>query len=145
MKKVIFLLFLANLFLSCGSDAPQEKIDNLNGYWEITKAELPEGVIKEFKFSELVDFIKVDSAAGFRKKLRPQLDGSFIASEDVEIFEIKLENDSINLYYSTPYANWKESIISSEENELVVLNQDGIIYTYKRFTPYSGNYGQEDQ
>ena len=145
MKKVIFLLSLGTLFLSCDREASREKIDNLNGYWEITKAELPEGVIKEFKYSELVDYIKVDSAAGFRKKLRPQLDGSFIASEDVEIFEVKLENDSINLYYSTPYANWKESIISSEENELVVLNQDGIIYTYKRFTPYSGNYGQEDQ
>ena len=145
MKKVIFFLFLGTLLQSCGSDASREKIDNLNGYWEITKAELPEGVIKEFKFSELVDYIKVDSTAGFRKKVRPQIDGSFIASEDVEIFEVKLENDSINLYYSTPYTDWKETIISSEENELVVLNQDGIIYTYKRFTPYSGNYGQEDQ
>lgn len=144
MKRFILLLFLGALLQSCGKDT-QERINNLNGYWEITKAELPKGVIKEFKYSELVDYIKVDSAAGFRKKVRPQLDGSFIASEDVEIFEVKLENDSINLYYSTPYTNWKESIISSAENELVVLNQDGIIYTYKRFTPYSGNYGQEDQ
>ncbi|WP_324721451.1 lipocalin family protein [Salinimicrobium sp. HB62] len=145
MKKVFFLLFLGTLLQSCASDTSREKIDNLNGYWEITKAELPEGIIKEFKFSELVDYIKVDSTAGFRKKVRPQLDGNFIASEDVEIFEVKVENDSINLYYSTPYTNWKETVISSEENELVVLNQDGIIYTYKRFTPYSGNYGQEDQ
>ncbi len=145
MKKVIFLFIFGALLLSCGKDAPREKIDNLNGYWEITKAELPEGIIKEFKYSELVDYIQVDSASGFRKKVRPQLDGSFIASDDEEIFEVKLENDSINLYYTTPYANWKETIISSEENELVVLNQDGIIYTYKRFTPYSGNYGQEDQ
>ena len=133
------------MFLSCDRDSTQEEIENLNGYWEITKAELPEGIIKEFKFSELVDYMKVDSSAGFRKKVRPQLDGSFIASEDVEIFDVKLENDSINLYYSTPYANWKETLISSEENELMILNQDGIIYTYKRFTPYSGHYGQEDQ
>jgi hypothetical protein len=133
------------MFLSCDRDSTQEEIENLNGYWEITKAELPEGIIKEFKFSELEDYMKVDSSAGFRKKVRPQLDGSFIASEDVEIFDVKLENDSINLYYSTPYANWKETLISSEENELMILNQDGIIYTYKRFTPYSGNYGQEDQ
>ena len=145
MKKLIFLLFLGSMFLSCDRDSTQEEIENLNGYWEITKAELPEGIIKEFKFSELVDYMKVDSSAGFRKKVRPQLDGSFIASEDVEIFDVKLENDSINLYYSTPYANWKETLISSEENELMILNQDGIIYTYKRFTPYSGNYGQEDQ
>ncbi len=123
----------------------QEKIDNLNGYWEITQAELPEGITKEFKYSELVDYIKVDSTAGFRKKVRPQLDGSFIASDDVEIFDVKLENDSINLYYSTPYANWKETIISSGEDELMILNPDGIIYTYKRFTPYSIDYGEKDQ
>ena len=143
MKKAIFILFLGITLISC-SNSPQEKIDNLNGYWEITKAELPEGITKEFKYSEIVDYIEVDSTSGFRKKVRPQIDGGFITSNDEEIFQVKLENDSINLYYSTPYANWKETLLTSEENKLVVLNPDGIIYTYKRFTPYSGNYGKEN-
>ena len=143
MKKAIFILFLVITLISC-SNSPQEKIDNLNGYWEITKAELPEGITKEFKYSEIVDYIEVDSTSGFRKKVRPQIDGGFITSNDEEIFQVKLENDSINLYYSTPYANWKETLLTSEENKLVVLNSDGIIYTYKRFTPYSGNYGKEN-
>lgn len=143
MKKAIFILLLV-VIVSC-SDSPEEQIDNLNGYWEIKEARLPEGITKEFRFSELVDYIRVDSSAGFRKKVRPQLDGGFITSDNVEKFDVKLENDSINLYYSTPYATWKETVISSEENELVILNSDGIIYTYERFTPYSGNYGQEDQ
>ena len=129
---------------SCNNQTSEEKIEHLDGYWEITKAELPEGITKEFKFSELVDYIQVDSTSGFRKKVRPQLDGTFIASDDVEIFNIKVENDSLNLYYTTPYTQWKETVISSEENELVVLNPKGIIYTYKRFTPYSGNYGEEN-
>ena len=132
------------ILLSCNSDSSREKVDNLNGYWEIKKAELPEGITKEFKYSEIVDFIEVDSLKGFRKKVRPQIDGSFITTNDEEVLEVKLENDSINLYYTTPYANWKETVISSEENELVVINPRGIIYTYKRFTPYSGNYGKED-
>ncbi|MCC8361412.1 lipocalin family protein [Salinimicrobium sediminilitoris] len=143
MKKAILILFLGITLISC-SNSPQEKIDNLNGYWEITKAELPEGITKEFKYSEIVDYIEVDSTSGFRKKVRPQIDGGFITSNDEEIFQVKLENDSINLYYSTPYANWKETLLTSEENKLVVLNPDGIIYTYKRFTPYSGNYGKEN-
>ncbi|MCY2687318.1 lipocalin family protein [Salinimicrobium sp. TH3] len=143
MKKAIFILFLGINLISCNK-SPQEKIDNLNGYWEITKAELPEGITKEFKYSEIVDYIKVDSTSGFRKKVRPQIDGGFITSNDEEIFRVKLENDSINLYYSTPYANWKETLLTSEEDKLVVLNPDGIIYTYKRFTPYSGNYGKEN-
>ncbi|NJW51610.1 lipocalin family protein [Salinimicrobium oceani] len=144
MKKAFFLLLFSVFIFGCNTVTSEEKIENLNGYWEITKAELPEGITKEFRFSELVDYIKIDSTAGFRKKVRPQLDGSFISSEDEEFFKIKVENDSINLYYSTPYAKWKETVISSEENELMILNPQGIIYTYKRFTPYSGNYGEEN-
>ncbi|MCX2839612.1 hypothetical protein OQ279_15805 [Salinimicrobium sp. MT39] len=144
MKNAIFVFLLGMILLSCNTDSSREKVDNLNGYWEIKKAELPEGITKEFKYSEIVDFIEVDSLKGFRKKVRPQIDGSFITTNDEEVLEVKLENDSINLYYTTPYANWKETVISSEENELVVINPRGIIYTYKRFTPYSGNYGKED-
>ena len=142
MKKAIFILFLSFSLLSC-SKSSEEKIANLNGYWEITSAELPEGITKEFRFSELVDYIKVDNKEGFRMKVRPQLGGRFIASEDKETFDVKVENDSINLYYTTPFNEWKESLISSSEEEIRIMNSEGIIYTYKRFTPYSSDYGQE--
>ena len=141
MKKVIFLLFFGILF---GCQTPEEKIENLNGYWEIQKAELPEGITKEFPFSQLVDYIQVEGKKGFRKKVQPQFDGRFFSSEDHENFTVKVENDSINLYYSTPYDEWKETLLSSEENELRILNPRGIIYTYKRFTPFT-NYGEENQ
>ena len=144
MKKLFFLLILISIFTGCNQQSVDEKINNLNGYWEIKKAELPEGITKEFRFSELVDYIQVENNTGFRKKVRPQLGGSFITSEDRENFEVKVENDSINLYYTTPYNSWKETVIHSEENELQVINPQGIIYTYKRFTPYSSNYGQEN-
>ncbi|NJY62322.1 hypothetical protein HC174_06075 [Salinimicrobium sp. CDJ15-81-2] len=144
MKKGHSILLFLSLLLSCSNSDHNEQIENLQGYWEIEQADLPEGISKEFRFSEWVDYIEVDSTTGFRKKVKPQIDGSFITTNDAEKFEVKVENDSINLYYSTPYANWKETVLSSEEDELVVLNRDGIIYTYKRFTPYSGNYGEEN-
>lgn len=142
MKKVIFLLSLFML-AACSEPSADEQIKHLNGYWEIKKAELPHGMVKEFPFSVAVDYIQVEDRSGFRKKVQPQITGRYLASENHENFEIKVENDSINLYYSTPYNEWKETIISSEENELVILNQRGIIYTYKRFTPLSG-YGEEN-
>ncbi len=144
MKNLFFLLGAVLLLFSCDMRSPQEKIDNLNGYWEIKKADLPEGISKEFRFSELVDYIHVEKKEGFRKKVRPQLGGTFITSEDRENFEVRFENDSINLYYTTPYNSWKETVLSSKEDELKILNPRGIIYTYKRFTPYSTNYDQED-
>ena len=144
MKRSFFALFLSLIIFGCDTRSPEEKIQNLNGYWEIKLAELPEGIEKEFRFSEVVDYIQVEEKEGFRKKVRPQLGGKFITSEDRENLTVKVENDSINLYYTTPYNSWKETLLSSEENEIKILNQLGIIYTYKRFTPYSTDYGQED-
>ena len=143
MKKVIFLLNLF-LLLSCSGPSAEEQIQHLNGYWEIHTAELPEGITKEFRVNQLVDYIQVDEKEGFRTKVRPQFDGSFENSEVRENFEIKIENDSINLYYTTPYSKWKETIISSEEDQLKILNPKGIIYTYNRFTPYSQKDGEEN-
>ena len=142
MKKAIILVSFFLLF-SCASST-EEQINNLNGYWQIQTAELPEGITKEYNFSALVDFIKIEERTGIRKKLQPQLGGRFISSKDAEVFEIKVENDSINLYYTTPYAEWKETVISSEEEELKIINSNGIIYTYKRFTPFE-DYGEENQ
>ena len=144
MKKGIFTFIFFSILISCHNSSPEEKIENLEGYWEIEQADLPEGISKEFRFSEWIDYIEVDSMKGIRKKVKPQLDGGFITSEDSENFEIRLENDSLNLYYKTPFSEWKETVISSKADELVVLNRDGIIYTYKRFTPFSGNYGEEN-
>ena len=142
MKKLASLL-LCILFVSCDLSSPEEKIDNLNGYWEIKTAEQPDGSIKEFRFSEMVDYIVVENKEGFRKKVRPQLGGTFITSDDKELLQVKVENDSINLYYTTPYNSWKETLLSSDEEELVIRNQHGIIYTYKKFIPYSSDYGKE--
>ena len=143
MKKLFFSILLSSILFGCSS-SPEEQIANLDGYWQIETAELPEGITKEFRFSELVDYIEVDGKEGFRAKVRPQLGGKFLTSETKENFSIKVENDSVNLYYKTPFNSWKETLLSSEEDELKVLNQKGIIYTYKRFTPYSSDYGQEN-
>ena len=144
MRKLTSLLLLLSLSISCDTSTSEEKIANLNGYWEIASAEMADGNIKEFRYSEMVDYMVVEDNKGFRKKVRPQLGGSFITSDDEEILEVKVENDSINLYYSTPYNSWKETLLSSEEEEIVVKNQHGITYTYKKFTPYSSDYEQEE-
>lgn len=142
MKRYFSLLLLV-LFLSSCSNSAEEKIQHLNGYWEIKKAESPRGT-KEFPFSEIVDYIEVSGKEGIRKKVRPQIGGTFITSEDHEKFTVKVENDSLNLYYETPYSKWKETVLVSENDALKLLNPDGIIYTYKRFTPFSENYGEEN-
>lgn len=145
MRKVLLLLIIIFIGTGCDRTSPEEKINNLAGYWEIKTVEPKEGEPREYRFNEMVDYINIENGAGFRKKVRPQLDGSYITTEGVEIFTVKVENDSINLYYETPYDSWKETLVSSSEDQIKMLNPNGTVYTYKRFNPYSINdYGQEE-
>ncbi|WP_424494464.1 lipocalin family protein [Salinimicrobium sp. GXAS 041] len=144
MKKVNFLFLLFIFSLGCNTQTSEEKIQNLNGYWEIKSVEQENENPTEYRFSEMVDYIEIKDGAGFRTKVKPQLDGSFISTENSEELSVQIENDSINLYYTTPYDSWKETLLSSEDDEIQLLNQYGTIYTYKRFSPYlTEDYGEE--
>ena len=48
---------------------------------------------------------------------------------------VKIENDSLNIYYSTPYANWKETVLEATPEHLRVVNKNNTVYLYKRYTP----------
>ena len=139
------LIVLSLLLASCSGGSTQEKIENLNGYWEIKRVEKESQQTREYSFNQVVDYIEVNNNEGVRRKVRPQFDGSFLAGEDEEAFSVKVEGDSINLYYKTPYSTWKETLVSSEEDEIEIENQYGIRYTYKRFNPYLSDYDQKEE
>ena len=134
MKKFLILL-LAISILSCSKN-PEEHLEFIDGYWEIEKVIFTNGDVKAYKYNETIDYIKInDSLKGFRKKLKPGLNAKYITSQDVEGITVKIENDSLNLYYKTPYANWKETVLEANENSLKVLNDRETIYLYKRYKP----------
>lgn len=134
MSRIMTLIFV--LFLVSCSDSPEKMLTHLNGYWEISKAEMHDGFEKDYNFNASIDYIMVnDSLKGFRKKLTPNFEGSFNTSEDAEAIEVKIENDSLNLYYSTPYAKWKETVLEATETHLKVVNFRKDVYLYKRYVP----------
>lgn len=138
-----FLLFL--FLASCNTQSPEEKIDNLNGYWGISKAEMIDGQIKKYSFNPMVDYIEIKDHKGFRKKVKPRLDGTYFVTDAIENLQVKIENDSIHLYYTTEMDQWMETLISSKENEIVLQNERGDKYTYKRFTGYlDQTYGEAE-
>ena len=70
MKKIIGFCF-AFLICSC-SENPEVYLEHLNGYWEIDEVVLSNGLKRDYKFNNTIDFIEVsDSLNGFRKKLKP--------------------------------------------------------------------------
>ncbi len=120
------------MVFSCGQD-PREQKTKLGGYWVIEKVEMPDGTEKLFQLSTTIDFIEVTGDSGVRKKVQPKVDGGYLVNDSSERFDLKIENDSLHMYYKTPYDSWKETVLRARDSVLVVLNQDGKVYSYSKF------------
>jgi len=136
MKRILLLIVLLSV-LSCKQDISEADISNLNGYWEIEKVELPDGDKKEYKVNETIDFFKIEANKGFRKKVMPQLDGTYLTNDIQEDVVVVVKDGDASLQYKTTYATWKEEIIELTKDRLVVKNQQEIEYYYKRPAKFS--------
>lgn len=133
MRKYSFILLI--LVFSCSKN-PEVYIEHLNGYWEIKEVTLENGTKKQYQFSETIDYISInDSLKGFRKKLKPGINDTYFTSDDTEAITLKIEDNQLNIYYKTPYAEWKETVLEASETHLKVSNKNKNVYLYKRYTP----------
>ena len=136
MKKIVlFLVF--SLLVSCKQSIAEADLQNLNGYWEIEKVMLPDGEKKEYKINETVDFFKVEDKKGFRKKVMPQVDGTYLTNDSEEDITIFVKDGDATIRYKTNYANWDESIIKLTAEKLVLKNKQELEYHYKRPVPFT--------
>jgi PBP1b-binding outer membrane lipoprotein LpoB len=140
MNSKYLLIILSLLLLNSCSKNPETYIEHLEGYWEIEEVVLPDGTKKSYTYNDTIDYIKVsDSLTGFRIKLKPRIDGTYETSKDSEQFTIKIENDSLNLYYKTSFDSWKETILLANEEQLKVINKNKAVFLYKKFIPINLN------
>ena len=136
MKKTFSILFLSFLFISCQQKIKPEDISKINGYWEIEKVVFDQGEDKEYGINESYDYFKIDkNNKGFRKKVMPQLDGTFIVNDTYENVKIRFKDDKVYLDYSTLYAKWSEELIAISGKELVFKNTENKEYHYKKAEP----------
>ena len=134
MKRLIILFFFT---LSCDSHI---NIDFINGYWEIVSVSKNNEFVKEYPFSNAVDFFIIDSLNnGYRKKIKPKINGSFeITLHEIPI-SIKTNNKSHEIKYYSAGNQYVETIYRLDQNRLVIKNSEGIIFSYKRFEKYFDN------
>ncbi len=136
MKKAFYLLLVAIVLTSCTNTDPNEQLQNLTGYWTIEKVEVENDSVVEYSLSQYIDYIEIKDSVGFRKKLQPKIDGGYIkASNDSEKITAKIEDDVLNLYYSTAFDEWQETVLVATEDELVIKNRDDKKYYYKKYEP----------
>jgi len=135
LKKALYLL-VAIVLTSCTNTEPNEQLQNLTGYWTIEKVEVENDSVIEYSLSQYIDYIEIKDSVGFRKKLQPKIDGGYIkASNDSEKITAKIEDDVLNLYYSTAFDEWQETVLVATEDELVIKNRDDKKYYYKKYEP----------
>jgi len=131
MKRLIILFFF---IISCDK---QINVDLINGYWEIVSVSKNNEFIKEYPFSNAVDFFIIDSLNnGYRKKIKPKINGSF----EITLHEIPISIKNSNNFYEIKYYStgnqYTETISKLDQNRLVIKNSEGIIFSYKRFEKY---------
>ena len=136
MRKLILPIVAFVSLVSC--QLSKDDIKKLNGYWEIEKVVLENGETKVFSINQTVDYFSVnDSLIGFRKKLTPRLDGTYAHNSYAETIKVYQENGKWVIKYTTPYAEWKETIKELTQDKVELLNQENSLYIYKRYTPIS--------
>ena len=136
MKKIVGLLVVV-LFISCKQTITESDLNNLNGYWEIEKVILPNGEKKEYKVNETIDFFKITKSNGFRTKVMPQIDGTYLTNNINESVNVVIKDGAASIHYSTSYAQWNEEIIELSKDKLVIKNQQDLEYHYKRPIKFS--------
>jgi hypothetical protein len=133
MKNIVGFLLVSFLFISCQPKIKPEDISKINGYWEIEKVVFDQGEDKEYGSNESYDYFQIDKDnTGFRKKVMPQLDGTFMVNDTYENVKIRFEDDKAFLDYTTPYAKWSEELIAVSDKELVLMNAEKKEYHYKK-------------
>jgi len=136
MKKIVGILIVALLFVGCKQKITQSDIVKINGYWEIEKVILEDGEEKLYGVNESFDFFELNQKnTGIRKKVMPQLDGTFLVNDTYENVKVRFTENQTFLDYNTPYMKWSEEILTVTDSTLVVLNAAKKEYHYKKTGP----------
>jgi hypothetical protein len=131
----ILISFLILTLNSCQQKITADDIAKLNGYWEIEKVISENTDDKEYTINEFYDYFEIKNKIGFRKKVKPQLDGTFIVNNTKEKIAIETKKDVFYIAYKTEFSNWSEEIIKLNDDELVLKNDENTFYHYKKAGP----------
>ena len=86
--------------------------------------------------NESYDYFEINKEnKGFRKKVKPQLNGTFLVNDTYENIQIQNLSNIYFIAYETPYAKWKEEIVSISKDKLLLKNDENRIYHYKKAAP----------
>ncbi|MVO10936.1 hypothetical protein GOQ30_17325 [Flavobacterium sp. TP390] len=143
MKKILFFA-LFFILTSCSKKISSSDLNFLNGFWEIEKVVKEGETVKEYKINESVERFDFHDDKGTRNKVIMLYNGNFVLNNVVQEFSIEEKEGTFYLLNHTEFSDWKEEIERLDENELVIKNEEGIQYFFKKRTDINlGTNGKE--
>ncbi len=127
------LLFLIVL-VSCQDKQVVEDLDKINGYWEIYQVKIDDKVVKEFSQNEFLDYFEVADSIGFRKKVKPTIEGSYLTNDVQQDFSVKNTKMHLEIIYEAQWQKNPEKIIHLTDS-LLILNDQKSTYFFKKYKP----------
>ena len=135
MKNVVSFVLLSILLVSCKQQIQPSDVVKINGYWEIEKVVFDEGEDKEYGANQNYDYFQIGkNNQGIRKKVAPQLNGTFLVNDTYENVSVRFQDGKTYLDYSTPYMKYSEEVIELTADELVITNAQKKEFHYKKAT-----------
>ncbi len=135
MRKSAALLLFSFLIFGCKEPIQSSDVSKINGYWEIEYVLLSDGSKKDYTINDSFDYFEIKGNQGFRQKVMPQLDGTFLTNNLEEAVTIVFEKDNVYLQYQTDYTKWKEELLLLSDTEMVLVNADKKEFHYKKTGP----------
>ncbi len=141
LKTSLFLIITTLFFHSC-KNKPIINYTDINGYWEISSVKKENKTIKHYNINPVIDYFElVDATTGFRKKVKPQFNNTFLTTNHKINFTINSTNNTTRINYTDSTFNYQETIIDLNKTELIIKNpKTKLTYTYKPFKPLNLNY-----
>ncbi|NHN25116.1 hypothetical protein FIA58_005430 [Flavobacterium jejuense] len=131
MKKTL-LYFICFVLLSCSESIQESDLQLLNGIWEIEKVVSTDNVVKEYKINEAVEQIQFEDGKGTRRKVRLVYNGNFLLNNIIQEFTVEGKENSFFILNKTEFSSWKEEIKVLTNEKIMLENEQGIQYYYKR-------------
>jgi len=126
------------LFMSCSKTVQHKDLQKLNGYWEIELVESAHKKIKKYAVNTTVDYFSIDKkGVGYRIKTKTDFSGKYKTNHVKDTLRVVFKNNHFVLQTHTPYDQWEENIVELTDNTLVLENDKGILFHYKKHIKYN--------
>lgn len=134
------ILLISSLFFSCKPTVKEADLQKLNGYWEIESVETTDKKVKQYNVNLTVDYFQLNKKLkGFRKKATADFSGIYKSNNRKDSIYIKKEQDLFILTTNTRVHSQTETILEITDDKLILENERGIIYHYKKHQKFDFN------